>query len=699
MLYYEIKVKGGKQMFQFLRKSGVVILGSIIFFTPGSFREKEEVPLIPRKVFFGNPEKSSPQISPDGKYLAYLAPDEGVLNVWVAPLEDISRARPVTRDRKRGIRIYFWAFTNRHILYLQDKEGDENWRVYSVDVFSEEVKDLTPIENVQARIQEVSHKYPEEILIALNDRNPQLHDIYRINIITGEKKKVLENPGFFSFITDDTYRVRFAMQFTPDGGSEILQPSEAGGWQTFLKIDYEDSLTTWPVGFDKSNEFLYMIDSRGRDTAALEEIHIASREKRVIVEDPRADIDEIVMHPTEKTILAAGFIYERKHWKVVDPASEEIFSSLQQVVDGDFSVISQTLDNQRWIVAYTMDNGPIRYYLYDLKKKEAKFLFTARPSLENLPLAKMHPVIIPSRDGFNLVTYYTLPIWSDPNGDGKPEKPLPLVLTVHGGPWSRDIWGYNPWHQWLANRGYAVLSVNFRASTGFGKKFLNAGNREWGGKMHDDLIDGVLWAIKEGIADPAHIAIMGGSYGGYATLVGMTFTPEVFACGVDIVGPSNLVTFMNSIPPYWKPLFDLLITRVGDPTTEEGREFLLSRSPISYVERIQKPLLIAQGKNDPRVKETESEQIVDVMQKKGIGVTYVLYPDEGHEFARPENSLSFHAITEIFLSQCLGGRYEPIGEDFQGSSLTVPAGAELIPGLTDALKKMNQGSSPSQDKR
>ncbi|MFN4182904.1 MAG: alpha/beta hydrolase family protein, partial [bacterium] len=441
-----------------------------------------------------------------------------------------------------------------------------------------------------------------------------------------------------------------------------------------------------------------MIDSRGRDTAVLEEIHIASKETKVLGEDPRADIVEIVMHPTEKTILAASFIYERKHWKPVEPAWEEAFSFLSRLIDGDFSVTSQTLDNRKWIVEYTMDNGPVRYYLYDTEEKEAQFLFTARPDMENLPLARMHPVIIPSRDGLNLVSYYTLPVWSDPDGNGSPEEPLPLVLVVHGGPWSRDFWGYHPWHQWLANRGYAVLSVNFRGSTGFGKKFLNAGNREWGGKMHDDLIDAVQWAIHQGIAEPSKIAIMGGSYGGYATLVGMTFTPEVFACGVDIVGVSNLVTFINSIPPYWKPLLDIIKTRVGDHTTEEGRKFLLSRSPITFVDRIQKPLLIAQGKNDPRVKETESQQIVDVMQKKGIGVTYVLYPDEGHGFARPENSISFTAITEIFLSRCLGGRYQPIGEDFQGSSLTVPAGAELIPGLNEALKEMNRNSSPKKEK-
>jgi dipeptidyl aminopeptidase/acylaminoacyl peptidase len=332
-----------------------------------------------------------------------------------------------------------------------------------------------------------------------------------------------------------------------------------------------------------------------------------------------------------------------------------------------------------------MDNGPVRYYRYDREGQQAHFLFSNRKALEGMPLAKMSPVVIASRDGLNLVCYYTLPVGSDSNGDGRPDEPLPMVLVVHGGPWARDVWGYNAWHQWLTNRGYAVLSVNFRGSTGFGKTFINRSTREWGAKMHDDLIDAVHWAIQQGIADADRVAIMGGSYGGYATLVGLTFTPEMFACGVDIVGPSNLVTLIESIPPYWQPQVELWTTRVGDHRTEEGRAFLTKCSPLTYVDRIQRPLLIGQGANDPRVKQTESDQIVQAMQEKNIPVTYVLFPDEGHGFARPENRLSFNAVAEAFLSECLGGRYEPIDDDFKGSSITVPIGADVLPGLTEAL--------------
>ena len=283
------------------------------------------------------------------------------------------------------------------------------------------------------------------------------------------------------------------------------------------------------------------------------------------------------------------------------------------------------------------------------------------------------------------MAYYTLPLGTDSDGDGIPDRPLPMVLFPHGGPWGRDTWGYNPWHQWLANRGYAVLCVNFRSSTGFGKAFVNAGNLEWGGKIMDDQIDAVRWAIAQGIADPSRVAVMGGSFGGYSTLAGLTFTPEVFACGVDLVGPSNLITLLESMPPYWKPMLEMFTTRVGDHRTEEGRALLKKHSPLTYVERIRRPLLIGQGANDPRVKQAESDQIVQAMQAKGIPVTYVLYPDEGHGFARPENNLSFNAIAEAFLARCLGGRYQPIGDDFQRSSLQVPTGADEVPGLPEAL--------------
>jgi dipeptidyl aminopeptidase/acylaminoacyl peptidase len=648
------------------------------------------IPLIPREILFGNPDKVLTWLSPDETKISYLAPVDGVLNVWVGPADDPAAAKPVTHDTGRGIHFYNWAYTNDHILYIQDKDGDENWRLYSVDLNTAETKDLTPLEGVQARIQQISPKFPDEILIGLNDRASELHDIYQVNLRTGQRRLIQENEGFASFVTDDDYNLRLAGRMTSDGGFEYLELTQAGDWEPsakLAKIAMEDVLTTSPVGFDKTGRTLYLIDSRDRNTAALVALDFETGEQTVLAENPQADVDDVLIHPTEKNVQAVAFTYDRKQWQVLDEAIAADLAYLGTVAEGDLGVVRRTLNDKYWIVVYVVDNGPFRAYRYDREQRIAHFLFTNRQALEGLALAKMHPVVIKSRDGLNLVSYYTLPLSSDSDGDGYPDTPLPLVLLVHGGPWGRDTWAYDAEHQWLANRGYAALSVNFRGSTGFGKAFINAANQEWGAKMHDDLIDAVEWAIQAGIADPARLTIMGGSYGGYATLVGLTFTPETFACGVDIVGPSNLVTLLETIPPYWQPEIDLFTTRVGDHRTEAGRAFLTERSPLSHVDRIQRPLLIGQGANDPRVKQAESDQIVQAMQAKHIPVTYVLYPDEGHGFVRPENRMSFYAVAEAFLAECLGGRYEPVGNDFAGSSITVPVGAEVVPGLTEALAK------------
>lgn len=650
-------------------------------------------PLIPRKTFFSNPDREGAKISPDGKRISYLAPVNGVLNVWVGPADDPKAAKPVTNDTVRGIRNYFWAYTNNHIIYMQDKGGDENWRVYAVDLTNNQTKDLTPLDKVAARVQEVSRKAPDEILVALNDRNEALHDIHRVNIRTGERKLVIQNPddvGFVGFTTDDDYNVRFGTQMTPEGGITVSK-YVGGKWEPFQQIGGDDALTTGVEGVDRTGTKVYMIDSRGRNTAALTLVDIATGKGEVLAENPKADLADTMAHPTEKTVQAAAFNYERKQWQVLDKAIEADLAYLRTVANGDFQVVSRSLDDQRWVVRFEMDNGPVRFYLYDRPDKSATFLFTNRQALEGLKLANMSPVVIKSRDGLDLVSYLTLPVESAVEG-GKPgepraSKPLPMVLLVHGGPWSRDEWGYDGWHQWLANRGYAVLSVNFRGSTGLGKNFTNAGDKEWGTKMHTDLLDAVKWATDNKIADPNRVAIVGGSYGGYAALWGMTNTPDEFACGVSIVGPSNLNTLLGSIPPYWAPMIDMFARRVGDNRTAEGRALLEERSPLNYVDRIKRPLLIGQGANDPRVKQAESEQIVTKMKQKNLPVTYVLFPDEGHGFARPENNLAFNAIMESFLGNFLGGRIEPIGQDCAGSSIMVPEGGENIAGLTAALPK------------
>jgi len=653
-------------------------------------RRSSESAIIPRRVLFGNPERADLKVSPDGKYLSYLAPVEGVMNVWVAPAGDIAKAKAVTAEKERGVRQHFWAFTSEHVLYAQDKGGDENWNIHSADVTAAtpSVKNLTPNRAVQARLLRGSNAHPEEILVGLNDRDPKFHDVHRINVRSGEDKLVLENPGTILdepvryFVSDEDLRVRFAFTTTRDGGAQVFRPrdeSQEPDWDPVDRIEMQDAMTTEPVGFDETGRFVYGTDSRGRDTAALVVIDSNDGQTQVLAEDARADATgDVFVHPTEKHVQAAAFNYQRREWKVIDPDVRGDFEYLKTVVDGDFEVTSRTLDDRTWTVAYVVSDGPVRYYVYDRPAKKATFLFTNRPALEKLKLARMEPVTIKSRDGLNLVSYLTLPV------NATREKG-PMVLLVHGGPWSRDVWGLNSTHQWLANRGYVVLSVNYRGSTGFGKKFVNASNREWGGKMHDDLIDAVNWAVKQGYADKDKVAIMGGSYGGYATLVGVTMTPDVFACGVNIVGLSNLLTFLKTIPPYWESGRAMWYARMGDETTEEGRKLLAERSPLTHVDKIKKPLLIGHGANDPRVKQSESDQIVKTMQEKGLPVTYVLYPDEGHGFGRPENRLSFNAVAEQFLARHLGGRAEPVGKDFEGSTIEVKAGAEHVKGLEEAL--------------
>ncbi|MGD0090883.1 MAG: S9 family peptidase [Planctomycetota bacterium] len=650
----------------------------------GSNMHSTDVPLIPRKVLFGNPDRAAVQISPDGARLAWLAPLDGVLNVWVAPRDDLAAARAVTHDTGRGIRFYLWAYTNAHILYIQDKNGDENWRLYAVDLQTNDARDLTPFEGVQARLSQVSHKFPQEVLVALNNRKPAWHDIYRINILTGERSLLLQHERFMGVSADDDYRLRHASKMRRDGGTDVYQLA-GNEWQLWDAVPAEDVLTTYEVGFNKDNRLVYMKDSRGRDTAALVEINAETKEKRLLAADTKADAADVVRHPTLKHVQAVSFVYDRKRWQVLDPTIQPHLDCLRRVAEGELEIVSRSLEDRFWIVLYVVDDGPVRYYLYDCEKSAARFLFTNRAALAGQPLVKMHSAVVKSRDGLNLVVYYSLPAGSDSNGDGLPDQPVPLVFTPHGGPWGRDFWGYHPWHQWLANRGYAVMNVNFRSSTGFGKSFTNAGDLEWGGKIMDDQQDAVKWAISQGIAAPGKVAVMGGSFGGYSTLAGVTFFPKVFACGVDLVGPSSLITLLESMPPYWKPMLELFATRVGDHRTKKGRALLKKHSPLTKASRISCPLLIGQGANDPRVKQAESDQIVAALQAKKIPVAYVLYPDEGHGFARPENNLSFYAIAEAFLARCLGGRHEPIGSDFAGSSLTVPTGAEEVPGLVEAL--------------
>jgi dipeptidyl aminopeptidase/acylaminoacyl peptidase len=609
--------------------------------------------LIPLPVLFGNPERVMPRISPDGTQLAWIAPHEGVLNVWLAPVSpetglDLASARVVTNDTDRGIRQYGWAYDGRHLLYLQDTGGDENWRLHDVDLQTMEYRDLTPFDDVQAQLIAAEREFPSEILIGLNKDNPQLHDVYRVDLRTGELTKELTNPGFIGWLADAGMTVRAGFQPHPDGGLSIVVRDGADkDWRELLAVPADDALGTDAVGFSKDGRSLLISTSVGAETSRLVRIDVASGATAVLAADPVADVGGVKTDPVTREPQIVSVVKARSEYVVLDPAVADDLAAIRALHPGD-PVIQSTDDADRiWLVGFTNDAGPIPYFAYDRQTGVARFLFEHQPELTRYELAAMEPFEYTSRDGLTIHGYLTFPPGSD-------RSQLPTVIRVHGGPWARVAWGYEPEAQWLANRGYLCVQVNYRGSTGYGKAFVNAGDREWGARMQDDLTDAVNYVVAQGWADPDRVAIYGGSYGGYAALAGATFTPDVYRCAVDIVGPSNLITLIETIPPYWAPMIAQFHRRVGDP--EKDADFLWSRSPLSAVDQIKIPLLIAQGANDPRVKQAESEQIVAALDKAGIDHDYMLFPDEGHGFAKPENRLRFYAEAEKFLGQHLGGR-------------------------------------------
>jgi dipeptidyl aminopeptidase/acylaminoacyl peptidase len=648
-------------------------------FTQGS--QMTDTPLIERAKLYGNPSRAQGKLSPDGKWLSWIAPSNRVLNVWVAPAADPSAARVLTKETKRPIRQHFWAPDSSMIMFINDVGGDEDFLLYGVKATGGEAVNFTPFKKTTAQVVATSARVTDRILVGLNNRDARWHDVHSLDLASGKLTLLKQNDGYAGFIADEDLVLKVAIRPNAQGGQDYFRIEDGKvADRPFLTHGLDDSLTVQPIGFSADGKTLYWIDSRGRDTAAAFAMDWASGQMTLLAEDPRADIDGSIGHPLTGKLEAVSVNYLKPEWKVLDPAIAPDIAFLNEKL-GDWSLYSRPLADDRWIVASDASDQQVAAFLYDRKAKSLTKLYDSRPELVGAPLAKMRAQEIRSRDGKTLVSYLTLPLSA---GD-KPASPLPMVLLVHGGPWARDTYGYDREAQLLANRGYAVLQVNFRGSTGFGKGFTNAGNGEWGAKMHDDLLDAVDWAVKQGIADPKKVAIMGGSYGGYATLAGLTFTPETFACGVDIVGPSNLVTLLSTVPPYWESFRKQLIQRMGDPDTEEGRKWLKERSPLTHADRIVKPLLIGQGANDPRVKQAESDQIVAAMQAKNIPVTYVLFPDEGHGFARPENNIAFMAITENFLANCIGGRAEPIGGTVAASSAKVPHGADFAPGLKAAL--------------
>ncbi|MCU0236170.1 MAG: S9 family peptidase [Acidobacteria bacterium] len=623
-----------------------------------------DIPLIPRDILFGNPVKASPRLSPCGMRLAYLAPsDKGVLNVWVRTIGKEDDAQ-VTNDTHRGIRIHFWAEDGKRLFYLQDLGGDENFHVYSVDLATKVVRDLTPFQGVRASNIMLDKKFPGQMLVGLNLRDRRVFDMYRVDLNSGAITLDTENPGdVLGWVTDPDFQIRACQAQNPQDASNItrVRDSRDAPWRDLVILPFGENGGV--IDFCADGKSLYFQTSIGADTARLVRIDaVTGKELETIARDPKSDLAGAFVHPDTKKVQAVAFSYLKNEWRVLDPSIKEDFAALAKLGRGEFYPGGRDRADTKWLVTYQVDDGPVAWYAYDRASKKAELLFFNQPDLAKYKLARMEPVVIKARDGFQLVSYLTLPV-------GSQGKNLPLVLNVHGGPWARDGWGYDPEAQWLANRGYATLQVNFRGSTGFGKKFLNAGNGQWGvGTMQHDLTDAVRWAIKQGIADPKRVCIYGGSYGGYATLAGLVFTPELYSCGVDIVGPSNIKTLMASIPPYWAPMKKQMILRIGDIENDEA--FNKKISPLFHADNIRVPLIVAQGANDPRVNIREADQIVKAMRDKNLPVTYVVYTDEGHGFARPNNRLDFYGRVDEFLAKHLGGRSEP-WQKIEGTSAEV----------------------------
>jgi dipeptidyl aminopeptidase/acylaminoacyl peptidase len=612
------------------------------------------VDLIPRSALFGNPERTGPEISPDGGSLAWIAPRDGVLNLWVAPVGEagvaLEAAQPITEDTDRGIRAFAWARDGQHVLYVQDVGGDENWRLYDVDPRTLERRDLTPFEGIHATIIGTSKRRPDEVLVGINADNPQLHDVYRLHLSSGELVKEIVNPGYAGWLADEDLLVRCALAPLPDGSFNVLvRDSGEGEFRYLLTIPPEDATSTDVVSFSGDGQSMLMISAAGSDTGRLTRVDLATGDATVLAEDQEADVSGVLLHPDTRDPLIVSVLKDRMTYVVLDPSVADDLKAVRALHPGDPSFAGRDEADRTWLIAFNVDAGSVTYFMYDRASKTGRLLFEARPALSGYELAAMEPFSFPARDGLVVHGYVTFP-------PGLGRENLPAVLNVHGGPQVRDAWGYHPEAQWLANRGYLCVQVNYRGSTGYGKAFVAAGDREWGGKMHDDLVDAVDYVAAQGWADRSRVAIYGGSYGGYAALVGAAFTPDVFCCAVDIVGPSNLKTLLETIPPYWAPMIAQLYRRVGNPETDE--EFLWSRSPLSRARDIRVPLLIAQGANDPRVKQAESEQIVAALTEAGIDHEYMLFPDEGHGFAKPENRIKFYTAAERFLAKYLGGRYE-----------------------------------------
>lgn len=615
-------------------------------------------------MLFGNPDRVSPSVSPDGRLLGYVAPLDGVLNVWVEPLDGSAPARAVTKDADRGVRTYAFCHDDRSLLYLQDTAGDESWRLYVLDLETGDARLVTPERGVQAQILGHNRWHPHTVLVGLNDRDAQVHDVHRLDLRTGTLTKDVDNPGFLGWLIDTELQVRGGAAMRADGGvvvslradpatGEAAGGDAADGWEPYLEIPADDAATTDVLGFSRDGTELLLLSSIGANAARLVRRDLATGTETVLAEDADYDVSGVMLDP--QTLLPQAVTYEKERQEIVllDQALAPDLERLRSLGDGDLSIGRRERTDRLWLVSVAPSDGPVDYWLYDRASGDVRFLFPHRSDLREHTLAPMEPFAFATRDGLRVHGYATFP-------PGVLRRALPAVLVVHGGPWARDFWGYDPEAQWLANRGYACIQVNFRGSTGYGKAWLNAGDQQWGRAMHEDLLDAVEHVVAQGWVDRARVGIYGGSYGGYAALVGAAFTPEVFRCAVDLVGPSNLLTLLDSLPEYWKPMIAHMHRRVGDPATDA--DMLWERSPLSRVQDIRIPVLVAQGANDPRVKQAEAEQIVAALRDKGLAHSYLLFDDEGHGLAKPANRERFYAAVEPFLAEHLGGRTQADAE-------------------------------------
>ncbi len=620
-------------------------------------------PLIDRNVFFGDPEIAGARLSPDGQWISFGKPYRGVMNVWVKHVDEpFDAARPLTADTKRPLGSHFWTEDSRYVLFIQDEGGTEDFHVYAVDpaAAAEEAsgvppaRDLTPIEGITAAIYAVPEGTPGQIIVGINDRDPALHDVYRLDIDTGERTLLIENDTNVSqWVADLAGTVRLAMRQRPDGGTEIVVVEDGVLGRVLYACGWEETCAA--SRFHKDGKRVYVASNKGVDLVGLLLVDVATGAEEIVDSDPegRVDLGGAWFSDATEELVATLYVGDRvRIYPRTDALAQELEWLRERLPDGEFGYASSTEDETLVIVAVASDVNPGAVYLYERGGRTLTKLYDARPELPSDQLANMQPIRYQARDGREIPAYLVTP-------RGVAAKRLPTVIVPHGGPWARDTWGYNAMAQFLANRGYAVMMPNFRGSTGYGKRFLNEGNGEWGtGIMQHDITDGVRHLVDTGIADPEQVAIMGGSYGGYATLAGVTFTPELYAAGVSIVGPSNIVTLLNSIPPYWGPIKEMFMRRVGDPDDAADRARLESQSPFFHAGRIEAPLLIIQGANDPRVKKAESEQIVVALRDLERPVEYLLAPDEGHGFAGRENRLAMFADIERFLAQHLDGRFQ-----------------------------------------